>query len=281
MLGNFVPVRVVDRLVANASAVDRVRERAFAACLITDAQGYVRQAEHADASSLAGRLNEYFASINAAVAQHGGVVVDITGDAVLALWSEATESRRSRVAACDAALELLRNVDAFNQRSPDFRLPTRIGLDYGPVALGPVGAAGFWQYRPVGSAVNTASRIEQHNRRLGTQLLVSEAVVAGLDEFCLRPVGSFVFHNRTEAVSLFELIARREAASPLQITLCQATANALQHFRLQRSDAAEAEFAALLRAYPNDGVAQFYLQLCRDGQRRRDGEIVIDGLVLK
>ena len=59
------------------------------------------------------------------------------------------------------------------------RLQTRFGVDWGRVALTTVGAHGHYEYRAVGDAVNTANRIQELNKRLGTRILVAEAVLGG------------------------------------------------------------------------------------------------------
>ena len=57
-------------------------------CLFTDAEGYTKVSEaleeHPD--KLQALMNRYFETVCAPVKEQGGMVSDITGDTVLAIW---------------------------------------------------------------------------------------------------------------------------------------------------------------------------------------------------
>lgn len=55
-------------------------------------------------------------------------------------------------------------------------LRIRCGIAYGKAILGWLGAHEAKKFAVVGEVVNTANRIEQYNKKLGTHLLVSETV---------------------------------------------------------------------------------------------------------
>ena len=79
-------------------------------------------------SQLARFLNQYFEAVFPPITEREGAVIDLIGDAVLALWTGDDGESSLHLKASGAALELMSAVDRFNAASPTLRLPTRIGL---------------------------------------------------------------------------------------------------------------------------------------------------------
>ncbi|MBI3761421.1 MAG: adenylate/guanylate cyclase domain-containing protein, partial [Chloroflexi bacterium] len=76
-----------------------------------------------------------------------------------------------------AGLEMLTAVEAMQpyfQAQFKINLRIGIGIHYGTVVLGAIGAGDRRQLTAIGDAVNLASRIESANKEAGTQLLISE-----------------------------------------------------------------------------------------------------------
>jgi adenylate cyclase len=167
---------------------------------------------------------------------------------------------------CDACLDLQAAVDRFNRDHPDSPLPTRIGVNYGDVVIGTVGAPPHYEYRAVGDAVNTASRVEQLSKELGTRLLVTAALAEGLDQFLFRRLGDFALRGRRTPTPIYELVARRECATTEQMELCGGFALALDAYVQDRRTDARERFEGIRAKYPQDGPALYYLRLLGEGQ---------------
>ena len=114
--------------------------------------------------------------------------------------------------------------DATNGRPP---LYTRMGLHAGEMLLGTVGALQHYEYRAVGDMVNTANRVQGLNKYMDTQLLVSEKVVEGMDEFLTRPLGRFLLAGRASFLRVAELMGCKQDASSDQTWLAEIFADAL------------------------------------------------------
>lgn len=56
------------------------------------------------------------------------------------------------------------------------KFAVRVGIDYGEVVFGLMGASGSARETVIGDAVNVASRLESANKDVGTDMLVSDAV---------------------------------------------------------------------------------------------------------
>jgi adenylate cyclase len=158
--GYFLPSTVVEQLTSHVGPITSANREVFGVCLATDVEHYTTLAEKMGPTQLSLLMNKYFAALFGPVERHGGIVSDVVGDAMLAIWSGASPDPSLRGEACRAALEIAATLAQFNRSSDRPTLPTRIGLHSGQMLLGSVGAAHHYEYRAVGDIVNTASRIE-------------------------------------------------------------------------------------------------------------------------
>lgn len=120
--------------------------------------------------------NAFLSIVIGIIAKHGGVVNQILGDGCMATFGAPLEMNNPSQHAVKAALELLEGIE---KSITDGKLiPTRVGIGIhcGEVVTGNIGTAERKQYSITGSVVVLASRIEQLNKQLNTQLLISEEV---------------------------------------------------------------------------------------------------------
>lgn len=262
--GYFIPERVVNDIAKRSGAIFSNSQLVYGACLATDAQMYTGLAEKMNPIELGRLMNEYYAAMFEPVRQHNGIVSDVVGDAMLAIWADSAANATLRRRACLACLDIAEAVDRFNQNDDrKEKLPTRIGLHAGEMYLGNIGAIDHFEYRAVGDIVNTSNRIQGVNKYFDTRILVSKEVVAGLDDFLIRPLGGFLLFGRSSSVDLAELITHKESASKEQLWLCDVFAYALHAYELQKWQDAIINFSEILKAFPNDGPARYYLEHCR------------------
>jgi len=216
-------------------------------------------------------MTNYRATLKNPIVQHHGRVMDTTGDSSLSIWNKKSEnphaaklfgwikkapSPADRSRACKAALDLNAMITHFNKRNPS--LPTRIGLHSGEMSLNKSDGI----YRVTGDVVNTANRIQGANKILKTSILLSGEVIEGLDDFLIRPLGSFALPGRIKPVELFELIAYRQSTSQQQLWLCEIFASALEAYQLKKWHEASQYFHEILSTFPSDGPTHYFLSLC-------------------
>ncbi len=263
--GFFLPRTVVDQLSLSLGPMTRANKVLFGACLSTDAEKYTTLAEQTEPGRLGELMNEYYAHLFVPVERSKGVVADVVGDSMVAVWARTTSDIDVRRSACEATLEIAGSLDRFNDSGVGDRPPllTRFGLHSGDMLFGNIGASGHYEYRAVGDIVNTASRIQGLNKVLGTRMLASAETVQGLDEFLVRPVGSFLLAGKAKPVSLVELVGRR--TDPVRgnepVSLAE-FACGLAAFEQGRCQEAAASFARVLETAPEDGPSRFYASYC-------------------
>ena len=271
----FVPREVVSTLEKNAGQFAGSQESIECACVATDAANFTALAETMTPEKLTEFLNRYFESLFGRVADRGGFVSDVVGDAMLAIWPHRSPDTHRRV--LHALLEMRDAAQQFNERLAGNRLMTRFGVDWGRVALTTVGAHKHYEYRAVGDAVNTATRIQELNKKLGTRILLSQPALGDTDdEFLLRDVGQFLLRGKSHAVHVFELMESRTRATRAHSDLCAGLLEGIQ--ALDRGDitAARSRFRNLQSAFPGDGPTEFYLKSIESGLGRNEGAWIVD-----
>ena len=260
--GYYLPDEVVVRLAADIKALKAGGRVLYSVCLFTDAEKYTTLSESMDPPSLTQLMNSYYEAIFRPIKSQNGLVLQVIGDSVLALWTAAEAKNNLKAAACRAAVEISEAVRRFNQQIQPLELPTRIGIHAGEILLGNIGAMDHFEYRPVGDIVNTASRLEGLNKYLGTRMLVSEEACAPDGEIITRSVGRFVFKGKSQPVAVRELLPCGALSRDLQAAACRLFAAALEAFKHQDWDEAASAFGKVLKIEASDGPSQFYIRLC-------------------
>ena len=279
--GYYLPDPVVDRLSKNIAEIKTESELVYGICLSTDAEHYTSLSENMGPKELSSFLNRYYAAIFEPIRKHTGVVANVIGDSMLAIWVAATPDSALKHQACLAALDIAEEVRRFNESPDASPLPTRIGLHSGYIVLGHIGAVDHYEYRPVGDIVNTATRIEGLNKYLGTRILASEDVIRRVDGFLTRKLGKFLLVGKSKPIVVHELLSRTGDVNQKEEDTCTAFAAALAAFRRREWDAAMEYFDTCIKNSGGDGPSQFYLTLCEQYRAKPpgdswDGEVYMD-----
>ncbi|MGE5856621.1 MAG: adenylate/guanylate cyclase domain-containing protein, partial [Syntrophaceae bacterium] len=263
-MGYYLPDDVIDHMVKNISDFKEKSDTVHGTVLFADAEKYSTLAESMEPAALKTFMNRFYEVLFTPVKKYRGRVLDVVGDAMLAIWYGESLSAETRSGPCRAALEMAAAVATFNASADGPKLPVRIGLHSGHVSIGTVGAVDHYEYRAVGDCVNTASRLEGLNKYLKTRILVSEDVIAGIDDFLTRPLGRFILAGKVNALPVHELIGERDKAHGGQFLLCETFGRALEAYRKRLWDEAIRLFEEILEMSPEDGPSRFYLMLCRE-----------------
>lgn len=271
----FVPKEVVEELERNAGNFSATRESLECACVATDAANFTSLAEAMRSEDLADYLNRYFDMLFRPVARHGGFVSDIVGDAMLAIWPNRSANTREHM--LKALLEMQEAAREFNEQPTPTRLMTRFGVDWGRVTLTMVGSQTHYEYRAVGDTVNTASRIQELNKKLGTRVLVSSSALNGAaGQFLVRDAGLFLLRGKTLPVHVSELVGLRENATRDQLDLCRSFAAGTDLLRAGNKADALTAFRTTLAEFPQDQATAFYVQRLESGAALVKGALKLE-----
>ncbi len=137
----YLPADVVNELAENVSGLGVSNRLTNGICLATDAGQYTSLSESMDPKELADVMNRYYEAIFEPINRRGGMVSNIVGDSMLALWLSGRVDTAPMVDACGAAIEIAIALRKFRQNLGKPALPTRIGLHTGEIFLGNIGGA--------------------------------------------------------------------------------------------------------------------------------------------
>jgi adenylate cyclase len=269
---HYLPNDVVDRLAKNMANLKAGNRLVYGICLATDAEHYTPLSESMDPRELGSFMNRYYESVFDPVRQHGGVVSNVIGDSMLALWVTAQPDPALKDRACLAALDIARTMRRFDNSAGPTRLHTRVGIHAGRILMGNIGAIDHYEYRPVGDIVNTATRIEGLNKHLGTRILVSREVALHLRGFLTREVGKFLMAGKSKPVVVHELVCRTDESDEFRQSAYRRFAEALAAFRSKRWDEAEEKFLGVVESLGEDGPSRFHMDLCVLYRKNPPGE---------
>ena len=159
-----------------------VADRIQAVLWFSDLSGYTKITDSAPPEQIIPLLNDYADVIVSAIRDHGGDVLKLIGDGVLAIFTS-EDSSKACAAAIAAVLAAERGVLALKQRRASQGLPAThmyVGLHIGEVFFGNIGSEDRLDFTVVGPAVNEASRIAAMCRSVDQRMLVSAPFAAAL-----------------------------------------------------------------------------------------------------
>ncbi|WP_119418715.1 adenylate/guanylate cyclase domain-containing protein [Desertibaculum subflavum] len=271
-LSRYFSPNLVDRLASGEGGLDLSGHRRVIASLFTDITGFTTLVETLPPDVLGPLLNDYLTGMADIVFAHEGTLTKILGDGLHVLFGAPSDQPDHAVRAVNCALALDRHAEGFRQKVADDGIAlgvTRIGIDAGPALVGNFGGARFFEYTAYGDIINTAARLENANKQLGTTICISAAVSASADGVRCRPVGDLMLRGRSEPLKAYEPLGADRAADP-------ATADYLEAFSLLEAGdpGAVAAFAALVGKRSGDRLATFHLKRLLNGAK--DSRIVLE-----
>ncbi len=264
-LGDFaryVPAQLVRRLVAGDMTADIGGERCTVTLLFTDIADFTAISESMEPMELMQEVSEYFASVSAALIENGATIDKYIGDAIMAMWNAPVRQENHVELACRAALDAASVIRRLNDRRiaegrPPFK--TRFGLHVGEAVVGNVGSAERMNYTALGETVNLAARLEGLNKQLGTQILVSEAMLqAAPADAVVRPVDMVRPKGASRPVRVYELISPDQYCSDAESTEAhlESWQRCYTAYTERRWTDAIAEFDRHVQEFPRDEAAQ-------------------------
>ncbi len=201
-LGQYVPESVAASIIRDEGNLEPTRTKAT--ILFSDIENFTNIAESMPPERVFQMLNEYFSAVVQPIIDHGGVVNQFQGDAMLVTFNVPVEDplHADNAVKTAAAMQAVIADKTFASVS----LRTRVGINSGEVIAGNVGAGSRYNYTVHGDAVNSAARLEQLNKEYGSNTIVSESTVVLLrNEYPMHAIGEVSIRGKREGLRIFRL----------------------------------------------------------------------------
>ena len=202
--GQHVSPAVADKLLEKRAAP--AGEKRSVCVMFLDIRNFTGFAEARSPEEVVEYLESLFGFMIEIVSRHHGIINKFLGDGFMAVFgAPVSDGGRDCHNAVAAAREILARVE--EEVAEGRVLPTRVGvgLHAGEAVTGSIGSQLRREYTVIGDVVNLASRIEQLNKRFGSQLLLSETVWDAVrEEFAgATPMGRVLVKGREAPIMIY------------------------------------------------------------------------------
>jgi adenylate cyclase len=173
--GRYLSRKVVDEILESPEGSKIGGKRETVTILMSDIRGFTSLSETTDPELMVRLLNRYLDRMSRIIVRYEGIIDEFIGDAILAVFGvpEARPDDPQRAVACALAMQnALNELNREMTREGYPPLEMGIGINTGTVIVGNIGSEVRLKYGIVGTAVNTAARIESNT--VGGQILIGE-----------------------------------------------------------------------------------------------------------
>lgn len=158
-------------------AENRIGEEKELTILFADIESYTSFTESVPAFDLVHVINRYYYLMGKIIVENNGQIIDYYGDGLLAVFG-LDKPKSMEFDAVSAGMLMMQEVESFNDYLHQFlnhRFKIRVGIHKGKTIVGNIGFKDMRKLAVIGDAVNVASRIDNINRELKTNFLVSKS----------------------------------------------------------------------------------------------------------
>jgi class 3 adenylate cyclase len=154
-------------------------------------------------------LNDYYTLMMDAIGSEGGVVNQMVGDGLMAIFGAPVPAEDYRLHAVMAARQMVELIELFNQQQEALgrkQIAIGVGIASGEVIAGYTGTQHRATYTCIGDTVNLAARLESHTKEVGRPILIDEHTREGLDgQVAVEPQGEVLVKGKTKPVNVYSV----------------------------------------------------------------------------
>lgn len=263
LFGQYVPPDLVSEMANDPQNYSLASENRELSVLFSDIRGFTSISEELDAVELSDLLNRFLTPMTEVVHVTQGTVDKYMGDAIMAFWGAPVADPDHAANAVKAGLAMLEALKRLNQElQAEGKKPLKIGvgINSGDMAVGNMGSHFRRAYTVLGDAVNLGSRLEGLTKYYGVDLIVSDVTKKATDQYLYREIDSVRVKGKVKPVTIYDTQGKKGEVSEEWIERAGRFQLALESYRGQDWDAAEALLRKLQADEPGSLLYQLYLQ---------------------
>ena len=178
-----------------------------ASAMFCDIRSFTTIVEAREPAETIELLNDYYTLMMDAIGGEGGIVNQMVGDGLMAIFGAPLPREDHRQRAVLAARQMVDLIRLFNedQAARDkLQIQIGVGIASGPVVAGYTGTHHRATYTCVGDTVNVAARLESHTKVVNRPILIDEHTRRGLDDvIAVEAQGELLVKGKTQPVQVY------------------------------------------------------------------------------
>ena len=263
LFGQYIPPELVAEMAESPEAISVSGESRDMTVLFSDVRGFTTISEGLDPQALTALMNEMLTPMTHVIHHHRGTIDKYMGDAIMAFWGAPLHDADHARHAVEAGLAMVAALPEINRRFRERGWPEiniGVGLNTGSMSVGNMGSQFRMAYTVMGDAVNLGSRLEGLTKQYGVNIIVSEFTRAALPDHAFRELDRVRVKGKEEPVAIFEPLGDSHLLDPATLERLSRFHQALEDYRQQHWQAAEAALLTLAEQEPERSLYQIYLQ---------------------
>jgi adenylate cyclase len=205
LISKFATKEVADDLLTSGFSLGG--KHVDASAMFCDIRSFTTIVEAREPVETIELLNDYYTLMMDAIGAEGGIVNQMVGDGLMAIFGAPLpreDHRRRAVLAARQMVELIRLFNEEQAARDKLQIQIGIGIASGPVVAGYTGTLHRATYTCVGDTVNIAARLESHTKVVHRPILIDDHTRRGLNgAVVVEAQGELLMKGKTKPIKVY------------------------------------------------------------------------------
>jgi adenylate cyclase len=205
LISKFATKEVADDLLTSGFSLGG--KHVDASAMFCDIRSFTTIVEAREPVETIELLNDYYTLMMDAIGAEGGIVNQMVGDGLMAIFGAPLPRENHRRRAVLAARQMVELIRLFNEEQAardKLQIQIGIGIASGPVVAGYTGTLHRATYTCVGDTVNIAARLESHTKVVHRPILIDDHTRRGLNgAVVVEAQGELLMKGKTKPIKVY------------------------------------------------------------------------------
>ncbi|MFN8577164.1 MAG: adenylate/guanylate cyclase domain-containing protein [Candidatus Sericytochromatia bacterium] len=209
----YLAPQMIDEMIRKREYVEALKgERRVVTVMFADIADFTVLSERLPTDEVVKILNQFLTEMTNVIFENKGTLDKYTGDGVMAVFGNIgkIDTKENSFRAVKTAIEMRERLEDLQKNwlaSGIMPLQIRIGICTGEAIVGNIGSPQQMDLTVIGDTVNTASRLEELNKKFNTTALINKNTYEYIkDNIDTKPLGAHSLKGKNEKVEIFEVI---------------------------------------------------------------------------